>query len=207
MAAWDGELHRFPAGCSTWACPWCGPEKARRKAQIVAWAQPARFVTLTQAPDTWQPLRAKVRKLALKLRAAGYRVEWAWTVERGSKSGMIHVHALQHGSYLPQRELQEYWGRRVDIRKVSDVDGAARYTTKHAARRMVSYTLKEAGADLGAHLDLNGGRGVHLSRNYLHGKRSDDVWCLLHPPSALQWVQVPSQWGDDECVARLSTAG
>lgn len=206
MAAWDGRLLRVPAGCSTWRCDWCGPQKGRRKAEIVAWAEPTRFVTLTQAPDDWQRLRQKVRKLTLTLRSAGHDLEWAWTVERGSRTGMIHVHALQHGSYIPQRELQDRWGHRVDIRRISDVDGAARYTTKHASRRVVGYTMKHTGDDLQRHLDLNGGRGVHLSRGYLHGRRSAEVWNLLHPPSALKWVQVPAHLDDTTAAALVSSA-
>lgn len=205
MAAWDGRLLRFPAGCSTWRCDWCGPQKGRRKAEIVAWAEPTRFLTLTQAPSSWQPLRARVRKLALRLRAEGYQVEWAWTVEAGSRTGMIHVHALQHGDYIPQRVLAGLWGRRVDIRRISDVAGAAKYTTKHASRRVVGYTMKHTGDDLQRHLDLNGGRGVHLSRGYLRGLRSADVWALLHPPTALKWVQVPAHLDDTACAALVST--
>lgn len=207
MAAWDGRLLRFPAGCSTWACEWCGPAKARRKTAIVEWARPTRFVTLTQAPDDWQRLRQKVRKLRLRLSADGHKVEWAWVVERGTKTGMIHVHALQHGSYIPQRYLQDRWGARVDIRRISDTAGAARYTTKHATRRVVGYTMKHTGDDLRRHLDLNGGRGVHLSRGYLHGMRSDEVWRLLHPPSELLWVQVPAHLTDDEAGALVSSVG
>jgi hypothetical protein len=201
MVAWSDRLVRFPAGCSTWRCVWCGPQKGRRKAEIVAWAQPERFLTLTQAPPDWQACRQKVRKLALRLREAGRAVEWAWTVEKGKQTGMIHVHLLQHGDYLPQRELQAMWGRRVDVRRISDVDGAARYTTKHAARRLASYTMKGATAQLAEHLDLNGGRGVHLSRGYLRGYRSDEVWRLLHPASALDWLQVPAHLSDAEAAA------
>lgn len=207
MVAWDGRLHRFPAGCATWRCEWCGPLKGRRKAEIVAWAQPERFITLTQAPATWQACRQRVRKVALNLRRKGYAVEWAWTVEKGKRSGMIHVHALQHGDYLPQRMLQDAWGHRVDIRRVHDTDGAAAYTTKHAGRRLASYTMKGTGAQLTEHLDLNGGRGVHLSRGYLHGRTSAEVWSLLHPPGALKWVQVPVWTTDADAVALASSAG
>jgi len=120
---------------------------------------------------------------------------------------MIHVHALQHGDFLPQRALADWWGRRVDIRKVSDVDGAARYTTKHAANRVVSYTMKNTGRALQEHLDLNGGRGVHTSRGYLRGLRSDDVWRILHPASELNWVQVPSTTTDADAACLVSSAG
>lgn len=207
MAAWDGRLLRFPAGCGTWACPWCGPEKARRKAAIVEWARPTRFLTLTQAPDDWQRLRQKVRKLRLKIATDGYEVEWAWVVERGKRTGMIHVHGLQHGDFLPQRYLQDRWGKRVDIRRISDVAGAARYTTKHAARRVSSYAMKGARNELISHLELNGGRGIHLSRGYLRGLRSADVWRLLHPASALEWVQVPNHLTDHEVAALVSSSG
>lgn len=207
MVAWDGALLRFPAGCSTWACSWCGPQKAKRKTAICAWAEPERFITLTQAPDQWQALRQRIRKLALRLRAENYSVEWAWTVERGKRTGMIHVHALQHGSYIPQRTLQAMWGHIVHVRRIDDVDAAATYTTKHAAARVVSYTFKEARSHLQEHLDLNGGRGVHLSRGYLRGLRSDDVWRILHPPSALRWVQVPATMADGEARALVSTVG
>lgn len=164
-------------------------------------------MTLTQAPSSWQPLRAKVRKLALTLRTAGYHLEWAWVVELGDKTGMIHVHALQHGDYIPQDELQDAWGRIVHISRIHDVDQAARYTTKHAAARAVSYTMKQAAWRLDEHLDLNGGRGVHLSRGYLHGLRSDAVWRLLHPASELDWVVVPATTTDVDAVALVSTIG
>lgn len=205
MAAWDGRLLRFPAGCSTWRCSWCGPQKARRKAEIIGWAEPTRFVTLTQAPADWQRVRQKVRKLRMRLDADGLQTQWAWVVERGKRTGMIHVHALQHGHFIPQRQLQDRWGSIVHVRRISDTDAAARYTVKHAARRVSSYTLKGAADDLAEHLDLNGGRGIHLSRGYLHGHRSADVWRLLHPPSALKWVQVPAHLTDDEAGALVSS--
>lgn len=169
----------------------CGPEKARRKAKIIAWAKPERFITLTQAPGEWQAVRQRVRTFRMRLAAEGYRTEWAWTVERGSRSGMIHVHALQHGSFIPQRVLASMWGRRVDIRKVSDGGGAAAYAVKEA-RRVAGYAMKGTADRLHQHLDLNGGRGCHLSRGYLHGKTSDEVWKLLNPPDPdLDWILVP----------------
>lgn len=120
---------------------------------------------------------------------------------------MVHLHALQHGSYIPQRYLQDRWGSIVHLRRISDTGAAVRYTVKHASARVVSYTMKGVGQDLQDHLDMNGGRGIHLSRGFLHGKRSDEVWRLLHPPSDLRWVQVPSHLTDDEAAALASTVG
>lgn len=179
---------------------------ARRRARVLAWANPTRFVTLTQAPEEWQALRAKVRKLALTLRTEGYRTEWAWTVERGAKTGMKHVHALQHGDFIPQRRLQSAWGRIVHIERIRGAAGAATYALKEA-QRVAGYSVKGAGADLGEHLHLNGGRAYHLSRRYLHGERTRDVERILDGTDGrLTWVLVPATTTIPEGVAiALST--
>lgn len=191
MVARDEPDLWFPATCRAWACEVCGRYKAKQKAAIMAWAKPERFVTLTQAPDDWQALRKKVRVLKATLCAAGYRTEWAWTVEKGKKTGMKHVHALQHGDYVPQRVLQKRWGAIAHISRVKETDNAVLYTLKEA-QRVSGYVTKGAAENLGQHLELNGGRGCHLSRGYLHGLTSPQVWRLLHPElNHHEWVFVP----------------
>jgi hypothetical protein len=78
---------------------------------------------------------------------------------------MKHVHAIQHGSFIKQRELQKMWGDRiVDIRAVHD---AAKYISKSAA--MVSGYVGKGASDaqgLSIHLGLNGGRLHHWSRRF-----------------------------------------
>lgn len=183
---------RFPAGCEAWSCSFCGPAKARRRVKVLEWARPERFITLTQAPAEWHSLRAKVRKLSWRLRQDGYGVEWAWCVERGGNTGMIHVHALQHGNYIPQRILQDRWGSIVHVSAVRSGSAPAKYALKGAASR---YALKGASSagQLDEHLELNGGRGVHLSRRYLHGKTTAEVEALLNPTDPdLDWIAVPA---------------
>ncbi|HEY9290690.1 MAG TPA: hypothetical protein VIP98_05355 [Microlunatus sp.] len=174
VVADDDPTLRYPASCDAYSCETCGPRKAQQAAALATWAirkaDRARFVTLTQAPEQWQPRRKKVRVLAEKLRKAGYKWETAWTTEAGKQTGMIHVHALQHGSYVPQRVLQEVWGARVDIRKVQ-TGGVAQYVTKDALK-VAGYIVKDATAEhsgLAEHLALNGGRAMHWSRGFLHG--------------------------------------
>lgn len=123
-----------------------------------------RFITLTNAPEDWQQRRGQVRDLARRLRQRGYETQWIWVTERGSNTGMIHVHAVQHGDYIPQGELQELWGgRRVDIRAASPRHGE--YISKSAAK-VAGYISKSGVADLDAALDLNGGRLHHWSRQF-----------------------------------------
>lgn len=190
VVALDSPDLRFPAACRTWYCPVCGPRKAREKAAVIAWAEPERFVTLTNAPAGWQSLRKKVRALRHSLAQDGYPSEWAWTVELGKKTGMKHVHLLQHGEYVPQRKLQREWGAIVHIMRVTEAKGGAAYAMKEAMK-LAGYVTKGTHEDLLNHLALNGGRGVHLSRRYLHGERSDDVWRKLHPPDdSHEWALV-----------------
>lgn len=159
---------------------------------MLTWARPTRFVTLTQAPDDWQALRAKFRKLTMRCRAEGLMVQWAWTVETGSKTGMKHIHALEHGDYIPQRDLQNWWGRIVHIEAIREDDAAVAYALKEAAR-VVGYGLKGTRDDFARHLALNGGRAYHMSRGYLHGKRTREVERIMDgTDDHLTWVVVPA---------------
>lgn len=170
---------------------------------MLAWAKPQRFVTLTNAPDDWQALRLKVRRLAMNLRGDGYSCEWAWTVEQGSKTGMRHVHLLQHGAFVPQRELQERWGAIAHITAIRGAKRATNYAMKEA-QRVAAYALKESRDAFDAHLDRNGGRPCHLSRGYLHGKRTREVEQLLSPGGDLTWFLVQAWESDDEVRARAA---
>lgn len=171
---------RYPASCDAYRCETCGPRKAMTSAALAAWsirhADRARFVTMTLAPEDWQQRRQKVRDLRRLLARRGYSWEAAWSTEKGSRSGMVHVHALQHGSYIPGRVLNEVWGARCNIKAV-ETGGVARYVTKDALR-VAGYTVKDSTATAGAgyqdYLDFNGGRPMHWSRGFLHGldKRS-----------------------------------
>lgn len=145
-----------------------------------------------------------MRKLTMNVRAAGYRTEWAWTVERGAKTGMVHVHALQHGDYIPQKDLQRLWGRIVHIKAIKGAQGAAGYAMKEASR-VAGYAMKGTHESLLAHLQLNGGRGCHMSRRYLRGERTRDVERLLWPSQErLTWVLVDAHESDAEVRARFA---
>jgi hypothetical protein len=65
------------------------------------------------------------------------------------------------------------WGRIVDIRAVKGVRQAAGYALKEAMQ-VTGYAMKGA-EGLESHLELNGGRGVHMTRRYLRGWTSDQV--------------------------------
>lgn len=182
----------LPADCDSGRCQTCGVRRARVRAGVITWQQRqhcrSRLITLTNCPEDWQKRRGQVRDLRRRIMAGGRQCEWIWTTERGSKSGMVHVHAIQHGDFIPQAELQSLWGDRiVDVRQVHD---AAKYISKSAAK-VAGYIGKEAGNGingLSIHLGNNGGRLHHWSRQFFgglsireatvasRGERPDEIW-------------------------------
>lgn len=127
-----------------------------------------RFLTLTQAPDEWQARRQRMRDYKRQLAAKGLACEWAWTTEKGGENGMVHIHAVQWGDYLPWRTLLDVWGHRVNIKEVkTEPQLVAGYISKGAGA-VAGYLTKEAQADYLGWLDLNGGRPWHTSRGF-HG--------------------------------------
>lgn len=166
---------RFPQSCDAYRCPTCGPRKARTAAAILTWGAAQvtrrRLVTLTAVPDDFQRARAQVRDYQRRLREDGYDFEWAWAIEANPRGTGFHAHGVQHGDYVPQRLLQDRWGgRRVDVRAMK-TPGVGVYAVKEALR-VAGYVTKGAGEQHGgldAHLDRNGGRVYHSTRNFLHG--------------------------------------
>lgn len=150
-----------------------------------------RFITLTLAPDDWCALRKRMKDLAQYLRRRGIAVRWLWVVETGSKTGMKHVHAVQHGDFIPWRDLLGWWGARVQIEKA---DAAVGYLSKNVIR----YLGKGIDGDREAiegHMNLNGGRAAHWSRGFFNGMGRDE-WAAAHPLAGiyfLRGVQV-DQW-------------
>jgi hypothetical protein len=195
--------------CDTGTCRVCGVRRARVRAGAITWCQReagrSRLITLTNCPDDWQVLRGQVRDMRRRIIDQTGRCEWVWTVERGSKTGMKHVHAIQHGSYLPQSSLQNLWGGRiVDVRAVRD---AAGYISKSAAL-VAGYIGKgatSAPGGLGGHLGLNGGRLHHWSRNFWGGLSIRDAVAASRPKTAPEeWINV---WrGTDDDRAMLARA-
>jgi len=201
---------RFPASCDAYLCRICGPRKAQQAAAVMTWAlrsvetpSRARFFTLTLASQDWPVLRQKVRNVRRLLVAEGYDWECAWAREAGSKTGMLHLHGVQHGRHkVPQDRLQDLWGARVDIRAVRglrDKTGAASYTVKESLK-VAGYVSKGATAGdssaLADHLALNGGRPAHWSRGFLHGKTKREALTALRAELAdgepLTWRLVPA---------------
>lgn len=124
-----------------------------------------RFITLTLAPEDWQDVRKKMKDLVQFLRSRGTRVHWLWVVEVGEENGMKHIHCVQWGDFIPWKELLDWWGARVEIQ-------AANEAIDYLGKNVIKYLGKGIDGDREAietHMNLNGGRAAHWSRDFFNG--------------------------------------
>lgn len=126
-----------------------------------------RFITLTRAPEGWEATREAVKVWLRHLRREGYRMHVLWVVEKGSETGMKHVHAVQWGDYIPKDVLSASWPYGM-----TQIEGA-RAATDYLAKGVVRYVAKGLDGDgesIEEHMNLNGGRAGHWSREFFAGQ-------------------------------------
>lgn len=181
----------FPPSCRRWLCDVCGPRRLRKYARAIDSDGYDFFTTLTRAPSDARQGVARVRHLL----AQSSPIEWAWTLERGGKTGMIHAHLLVRATQLAYAEVSRSarragWGRVAWTRRVFRATGVASYASKAAYASKASLR-PEAWQE---HIALNGGRGWHFSRGFTkpltvreyvakHARPGD--------PGPFVWVQPP----------------
>jgi hypothetical protein len=144
-----------------------------------------RFITLTLAPEGWQETRAAVWRWLERLRRAGYRMHVLWVVEQGDETGMKHIHAVQWGDYIPKEVLSASWPYGS-----TQIEGA-RAATNYLAKGVVRYVAKGIdgdGASIETHMNLNGGRAAHWSREFFGGM-SRDGYRAANPLPGIYFVE------------------
>jgi hypothetical protein len=207
-----GTGERFPAACGVYRCSRCGPIKAYGYGQLAAASRPERFVTLTLAGDRWPDVRAHMRVFVEAVRRLHYEWQAFWAVEENPLHTGHHIHALQHGGYVPQAVLQDCWGAIVHIEAISAVleqqGQVSRYVIKGTGA--ANYVTKGSSSDLGAHLARNGGRTAHWSRGYMRLANDDPVAAyalraaLGRSPTPGPWLMVGQDQTAEECDRLLS---
>lgn len=174
---------RVPASCGRYRCTMCGQRKVAERLRVTMWGGSVRSMPrkldLTLVPDIWEHAREQIKDFAYRVRKR-FRFEWAWAIEPNPKGTGHHLHSIFHGEYIDREILQEMWGgRRVWVELVKG--DAIAYTQKCA--KVVGYNSKAALE----HLEVNGGRAVHMSRGFLHGLTSREVLKLLS--SGREWTK------------------
>jgi hypothetical protein len=159
----------FWDGCRRHSCVVCGSKAAYLTALAIALAEPERFVRLSLVGDEWQQIRARMYRLTYDVRRAGFGWEMCYHVERNPRGTGFHVHAYQHGDYVPQSLLQELAMKNgmgyPDIRRWTERGVLG---TMYGLKAATGYGMKGAlkGETLGEYLKLNGGRFAHTTRAF-----------------------------------------
>jgi hypothetical protein len=145
---------------------------ARRVADLEAerggWV---RFITLTRAPEGWQATRRAMFHWLERLRRDGYAMDVLWVVETGSETGMKHVHVIQRGDFIPKAVLESSWPYGS-----TQIAAARQAAADYLAKGVIRYVAKGIdgdGAEIEAHMNLNGGRAAHWSREFFDGTGRD----------------------------------
>lgn len=145
-----------------------------------------RFLTLTRAPQGWEETRQAVNVWLQHLRRLGYEMHVLWVVEKGSDTGMKHLHVIQWGDFIPKAVLSESWPYG------STQIEAARAATDYLAKGVLRYVAKELDGDGEAiedHMNLNGGRAAHWSRDFFAGE-SRKAFRQANPLPGIYFVEV-----------------
>ena len=190
-----------PASCKTYACPVCGPKKARSWiGTSVLFGRPERFLRLSRLPENVQHRQAWMKELRHRM-SRKYQVEWLWVVEKNPRGTGFHAHVLQHGDFIPQAELQDMAGGRIPYIEKVRGGSSSNYAMKGFGAG--GYALK--GFDGGLkkyvqHLDLNNGRPVHYSRGFFRTQSGEKMTATNARKVFLQtlageeerlWVRIP----------------
>lgn len=125
-----------------------------------------RFLTLTQAPEGWQATREAMRHFVRFHTRRDRAMNLLWVVEKGDQTGMKHVHGIQWGSYLPKAEVSESWP--YGFTQIEGARAATNYLSKGVVR-YVAKGLDGDGESIEDHMNLNGGRAAHWSREFFGG--------------------------------------
>lgn len=145
-----------------------------------------RFITLTRAPEGWEATRQALKVCRRNLDRHGVAGEWLWVVEKGSETGMKHVHAVQWGpKKIPMDVLDASWPHG------SNQIESARAASDYLAKGVLRYVAKEIDGgeeSIESHMNLNGGRAAHWSTGFYAGM-GRNAYRQAHPLPGVYFVE------------------
>ena len=177
------ETRIVPLYCDRWDCPTCGPHKRRVWMARIASGGPERFVTVTVRPSSsTTPAQAAIdlkrnwSRFVDHFRRHGHTCEYVWCLQ-WTQQGWPHLHILQRGSFIPQRELSIWMLKHlnspiVDVRRIHNAKQAISYAARYMLRQ-----------DQVADSRNNNQRRIYTSAHY-----EDDTTDTRHYTPDPNWV-------------------
>jgi hypothetical protein len=145
-----------------------------------------RFITLTRVPDGWEAAHTALTSWRANLDRHGVAGHALYVIEEGSRTGMTHAHVVQHGPHkIPMDVLDASWPYG------STQIESAREAVNYLAKGVVRYVAKGLDGDpqsIEDHMNLNGGRAAHWSRNFFAGE-SREAFRKRNPLPGIYFVE------------------
>lgn len=200
--------------CRRPRCIYCGPRLLIAKAHVLASSGATHLMTLTRAPGAFEKVKTKIKQVFRRLRRRGHDVEAAWAVEQNPDGDGHHVHLLTKGTddlELPTLSVTATlngFGPVTDLRALPRGPRALnesaarqhRVASRYLVKAVLDFDLDtpESAHALDEHLSRNGGRALHVTRNFistpekeaqtlteaLRARVTDGEWVLLTDEAA-----------------------
>jgi hypothetical protein len=103
--------------------------------------EPLRFLTLPLPAGDRDSIHAAFRDLVAAIRRTYGRFDYLRVMERGQRTGLVHLHVLFFGTYIPQAWLSEAWRARTGY-AVVHVESADGGSAGYVAKTLVGYMTK-----------------------------------------------------------------
>ncbi len=162
-----GEL--IELACRRLTCPYCGPRLAFGSAEALVVSRPERFLLFTLAGEDFPDVSGRMKAITKALRSNGRTWEQAAVIHENPRRTGHHVHAVQHGSFVPLGELIEVASAlgmgRVTIRRIRMLRKVCFYMLRPPIEA-AALQPEEATSVLRHHLFANGGRLLRSTRSF-----------------------------------------
>ena len=170
-------------GCGAYLCPVCGWKRALTQRAALAQVKHKALLTFTQVPAMLSGVLSTV-KAVLRFYRRYDAIEMAWAIEENPNGTGHHIHALSRHDVDPALLSVAAEAANIGIAHVSPTP--KHFTNPAQAERFArggaTYLLKflehepgtpDLATALTEHLDLNGGRLIHNTRDYFDGSRGE----------------------------------
>jgi hypothetical protein len=179
----------LPLPCRRWTCPICGPARSWRLGTLAAHAWPERWITLTKTSEDVTGSYKALSRLCRSLRRRSYGFEYLAVPER-HKNGWFHLHLLQKGSFIPQRELS-YLSERSGMGRICHIEALdIEDNMNSVAKYLVKYMTKDPEAfpkGVNRYAQSRGFWGMGGKAAFeamMFPKRGSGEWSVVHLGSA-----------------------
>lgn len=134
----DSKCHKSPLACTRrkkrfYQRAVSGVTAGKHRNEFIA------FLTLTSSLESPADITHSWEKLKKRIRRGYGNFEYIWVRER-TQSGLVHMHILFRGPYIPQDWISKNW---EEIHKAKIVYVEAVWDTGKAIRYMMKYLSKE----------------------------------------------------------------